>query len=196
MEEGFKQTVGKKQLHLLLKGMSRQQFEGCTASRQSRMRAERTTLCSRWLSNDLYTSAGFSPSTVRESNKREASPAESVRWLMTNGPVARHTLIGCLNEHILCRVWAPACGDLCSLLTKVTRHFSHTSNYRQAFNVHPLLPPLVFPHPSVLDECLLCRPLAPWEAELWTWTYAEVVQRKQRSQALQNSTVLFTPVEV
>lgn len=84
---------------------------------------------------------------------------------MTNGPVARHTLIGCLNEHILCRVWAPARGDLCSLLTKVTRHFSHTSNYRQAFNVHPLLPPLVFPHPSVLGECLLFCTLAGRAAE-------------------------------
>ncbi len=84
VEEGFKQTVGKKQLHLLLKGMSRQQFEGCTASRQSRMRAERTTLWSRWLSNDLYTSTGFLPPQSRRAiRKRPARPNQSDgQWLM------------------------------------------------------------------------------------------------------------------
>lgn len=84
VEEGFKQTVGKKQLHLLLKGMSRQQFEGCTASRQSRMRAERTTLCSRWLSNDLYTSTGFLPPQSRRAiRKRPDRPSRSDgQWLM------------------------------------------------------------------------------------------------------------------
>lgn len=170
--------------------MSRQQFEGCTASRQSRMRAERTTLCSRWLSNDLYTIASFLPSQWRAIREWEAgrSSRSDGWWLIAC--VARHTLIGRLNEHILCRVWAHACGDLCSLLTKVTRHFSHISNYHQAFNVPP----------SRLSSCSLtpvfwicvCCAMQYWTRQWRCWDMNQFVNLLSTS----STSVLFTLMAV
>lgn len=102
----------------------------------------------------------FSPSTERESNKREAGLAESVRWPMTNG-------------RLLATLWLDAlmstfCAEFGLLLT--VTFALYWPKWHVIFHIlpiiarllmsTPLLPPLMFPHPSVLDERLLCRALA------------------------------------
>lgn len=130
----------------------------------------------------------FSPSTERESNKREAGLAESVRWPMTNG-------------RLLATLWLDAlmstfCAEFGLLLT--VTFALYWPKWHVIFHILPIIARLLMSTPPPSSPHVPSPQCFGWvfvvscasrkgrcEAELWTWMYAEFVQREQMTLALQ-----------